>query len=194
MVLLLFSEYLTAPPDQRAIMDNQFKNLKTNARLEARGEWYNWRSTLLQDLKAGLLSTMDGFKRDENVLNKQEELLEAVLPTLTDKQEHLDVEYKRLQQRHDELNSCDRQDLEQAREQLVAVDAELEEKRRLVAQLQEELEDKEARIEAAKDRKVECLQEIKAAERMREEYRGWSTTEVNDLKGMLVLMFIEYFN
>ncbi|CAI6335713.1 unnamed protein product [Periconia digitata] len=179
---LLFSEYLTAPPDQRSVMDNQFKNLKTHARLEARGEWYSWRSTLLQDLKAGLLSTMDGFKRDEGVLTKQEEMLETVLPSLTDKQEQLDIEHKRLQQRHDELNSCDRNDLEQAREQLVALDTELEEKRKLVAQLQEELEGKEARIEAAKDRKVECVQEIKAAERMREEYRGWSTTEVNGLK------------
>ncbi|RZM12075.1 MAG: hypothetical protein EOO88_46080, partial [Pedobacter sp.] len=30
--------------------------------------------------------------------------------------------------------------------------------------------------------KVKCLEEIKAAERVREECRGWSTTEVNDLK------------
>lgn len=191
---LLFSEYLTAPPDQRAIMDNQFKNLKTNARLEARGEWYGWRSTLLQDLKAGLLSTMEGFERDESVLAKQEEMLEAVLPTLTDKQEQLDVEYKRLQQRHDELNSCDRQDLEQAREQLVSLDTKLEEKRRLVAQLQKELAEKEAGIEAAKDRKVECLKEIKSAERMREEYRGWSTTEVNDLKGMFDCLFSNHID
>ncbi|KAF1958892.1 Spc7-domain-containing protein [Byssothecium circinans] len=179
---MLFSEYLTAPPDQRAIMDNQFKNLKTNARLEARGEWYSWRSTLLQDLKAGLLATMDGFKRDENVLTKQEELLEAVLPALTDKQEKLDAEYKQLQQRHEELNSCDRDELEQAREQLVTLDTELEEKRKLVAQLQGEFEEKEARIEAAKEHKMECIEETKAAERVREECRGWSTTEVNDLK------------
>ena len=60
---LLFSEYLTAPPDQRTVMDNQFKNLKTSARLEARGEWYSWRSTLLRDLKIGLLGTMEGFMR-----------------------------------------------------------------------------------------------------------------------------------
>ncbi len=181
---LLFSEYLTAPPDQRTVMDNQFKNLKTNARLEARGEWYTWRSTLLQDLKSGLLHTLDGFKRDETTLVNQEQLLDSVLPGLTEKHEALSNERQQLQQRHDELNSCDREELERTREQLVATDAQIEEKKQLLAQLQQELADKEARIEAVKERKIECVQEIKAAERVREECRGWSTTEVNDLKGM----------
>jgi kinetochore protein Spc7/SPC105 len=182
---LLFSEYLTAPPDQRNIMDNQFKNLKSSARLEARGEWYGWRSSLLQDLKTGLLGTMDGFQRDELNLANQEKLLDTVLPPLLEKHEQLGRESQQLQQRHDELNSCDREELEQAREQLTNFDAELEEKRMLVAQLQAELAEKEARIEAVKERKIECVEEIKAAERVREECRGWSTTEVMDLKGKL---------
>jgi len=180
---MLFSEYLTAPPDQRIIMDNQFKNLKTNARLEARGEWYGWRSTLLQDLKIGLLSTMEGFQRDEAILADQEKLLDVVLPPLEETKSQLSKQDQQLQQRHDELNSCDRDELEQARQQLISLDAELEEKRKLVARLQEELARKETCIEAAKERKVECHAEIKAAERVREECRGWSTTEVNDLHG-----------
>jgi kinetochore protein Spc7/SPC105 len=180
---MLFSEYLTAPPDQRIIMDNQFKNLKTNARLEARGEWYTWRSTLLHDLKAGLLSTLDGFKRDETKLTNQERLLDTVLPPLIEQQEALSAEHKQLQQRHDELNSCDREELEETREKLVATDAELEEKRLLLEQLQQELAVKEHHIAAVKERKVECVEQTKAAERVREECRGWSTTEVNELKG-----------
>lgn len=180
---LLFSEYLVAPPDQRAVMDNQFKNLKTNARLEARGEWYTWRSNLLHDLKAGLFGTMDGFKRDETILADQEQLLDAVLPGLVEKQERLSGERAALQQRHDELNSCDREELEQARERLVTTNDELKNKRQLLARLQQELADKEARIESVKEAKVECVKEIKAAERIREECRGWSTSEVHSLKG-----------
>ncbi|KAH7127082.1 Spc7 kinetochore protein-domain-containing protein [Dendryphion nanum] len=179
---LLFSEYLTAPPDQRVVMDNQFKNLKTSARLEARGEWYGWRSSLLHDLKAGLLGTMEGFSRDESKLTDQEALLDAVLPPLITKHERLEAECKQLQQRHDELNGCDREELEQTREQLLAADDEIAQKRRLLAQLQKELADKELRIEAIRERKLECVEEIKAAERVREESRGWSTTEVNDLR------------
>jgi kinetochore protein Spc7/SPC105 len=165
-------------------MDNQFKNLKTNARLEARGEWYTWRSTLLQDLKSGLLHTLDAFKKDESTLINQEELLDVVLPPLNEKQETLVTQCKQLQQRHDELNSCDREELEQTREQLTAADAQLEEKKHSLARLQQELAGKEAQIEAARERKVQCAEEIKAAERVREECRGWSTTEVSNLRGM----------
>ncbi|CAA9965483.1 Spc7 multi-domain protein [Pyrenophora teres f. maculata] len=185
---LLFSEYLTAPPDQRKVMDNQFKNLKTNARLEARGEWYTWRSTLLHDLKAGLLHTMDGFKRDEATLVNQEQLLDVVLPPLIEKKEHLSIECKQLQQRHDELNSCDREELEQTREKLTATDAELQMKKQVLLRLQQELADKEQRIQAAKDRKVECVEEIKAAERLRENCRGWSTSEVSNLKAKVTAL------
>lgn len=181
---LLFTEYLTAPPDQRAIMDNQFKNLKTSARLEARGEWYTWRTNLLRDLKSILLGTMDDFKKDESIIEGQERLLNEVLPPLQQTQQRLDKQRQQLQQRHDELNNCNREELEQTRERLVAVDAELEEKCQLVARMQQELAEKEARIEAVKERKVECVAEIKAAERVREECRGWSTTEVNELQGM----------
>ena len=68
--------------------------------------------------------------------------------------------------------------------------AELEEKRLLLAQLQQELVDKETRIEAAKNRKVECIEEIRGAERVREECRGWSTSEVSSLRGMSKLTSI----
>jgi kinetochore protein Spc7/SPC105 len=187
---VLFTEYLTAPPDQRIVMDNQFKNLKTSARLDARGEWYGWRSTLLHDLRSGLLSTMEGFLRDESVLKEQEEQLDAILPQLIQRHEQLGAQCQQLQQRHDELNSCDREELEQIRERLVAADSGLAEKRQLLAQLKEELSSKEARLEAVKERKIECAAEIKAAERVREECRGWSTKEVTDLKGMLICMKI----
>jgi kinetochore protein Spc7/SPC105 len=59
-------------------------------------------------------------------------------------------------------------------------------------QLQQELADKEARIDAVKEHKVKCLAEIKTAERVREECRGWSTTEVKDLKGIHTLPPIRY--
>ncbi|KAG9198249.1 hypothetical protein G6514_010339 [Epicoccum nigrum] len=185
---LLFSEYLTAPPDQRSVMDTQFKNMKANARLEARGEWYSWRSTLLGTLKTGLLSTLDAFQHDEASLANQERLLDVVLPPLVEQQEQLAKQQRQLQQRHDELNSCDREELEQSRENLIATDADLQAKRELLMQLQQELADKNARIEAVRERKVECLAEIKAAERVREECRGWSTTEVRDLKAKVTAL------
>jgi kinetochore protein Spc7/SPC105 len=179
----LFQEYMSAPPDERAIMDNQFKNMKTNARLQSKAGWHAWRSQLLTDLKAGLLQSKADFEDDAACLSRQEELLEATLPDLLSYNEELEARCRQLQDRADELSSDNRDELEAARERLVATDAEIEEKKRLVAELQAELSEKEARVEAVTERKNECLEEIKEAERVREEYRGWSANEVSVLKG-----------
>ncbi|KAF1990425.1 Spc7-domain-containing protein [Aulographum hederae CBS 113979] len=178
----LFREYLSAPPSEKHIMDNQFKNMKANARLQSKASWYGWRSDLLNDLKKGLDLTTEGFNQDEQVLEQQEQILNATLPDLKTRHGELEIECKQLQDRADEINSCDRAELEDARERLVAADAEIEEKTQLIDSLRKELEDKVASIEAIKERKNECVEEIKVAERVRQECRGWSVEEVTILK------------
>jgi kinetochore protein Spc7/SPC105 len=179
----LFREYMSAPPDERAIMDNQFKNMKTNARLQSKAGWHAWRSQLLTDLKSGLLQSSADFQVDSAMLSKQEELLNATLPDLVSYGEELESRRMQLQERAEELSSVDRDELEATRERLVAADTEVEEKKRMLAELQQEFAEKEAQVEAVLERKAECLEEIKEAERVREEYRGWSTREVTALKG-----------
>jgi kinetochore protein Spc7/SPC105 len=180
----LFREYMSAPPDERAIMDNQFKNMKTNARLQSKAGWHAWRSQLLTDLKAGLLQSSADFEVDSAMLSKQEELLNATLPDLVAYSEELESKRMQLQERAEELSSVDRDELEATRERLVAADTEVEEKKRMLAELQQDLAEKEAQVEAVMERRTECLEEIKEAERVREEYRGWSASEVTVLKGM----------
>jgi kinetochore protein Spc7/SPC105 len=179
----LFREYMSAPPDERAIMDNQFKNMKTNARLQSKAGWHAWRSQLLSDLKSGLLQSAADFDVDDALLEKQEELLNATLPDLVSYSEELESRRVQLQERADELSSVDRDELEATRDRLVAADAEMEEKKCLLAELQENFAEKEAQSEALLERKTECVEEIKEAERVREEFRGWSASEVTVLKG-----------
>jgi kinetochore protein Spc7/SPC105 len=178
----LFKEYVSAPADEKVIMDNQFKNMKTNARLQSKAGWHGWRAQLLGELRKGLDQSVFEFRRDAEALLKQEAVLGQTLPMLESKHDDLAAQAQLLQQRADEEASIDREELEQTRERLVATDAELSEKQQLLAQLQAELEDTESRIEAVKERKTECLEEIKEAERVREEFRGWSGEEVSELK------------
>ncbi|KAF2140848.1 uncharacterized protein K452DRAFT_251605 [Aplosporella prunicola CBS 121167] len=188
----LFRDYLSAPPDQRYIMDNQFKNMKTNARLKTKEAWYGWRSNLLRDLKAGLTKTAESFDRDNATLKQQEEILDSVLPAVAEHHQALETEHGHLQRRAEELNGPDREELDATREQIIAAEAAIEEKKRLVEALQKELAEKETGIEATKERKVECLEEIKTAERVREECRGWSVEEVNALKARVSALEREY--
>ncbi|KAF2834301.1 Spc7-domain-containing protein [Patellaria atrata CBS 101060] len=178
----LFREYMSAPSEERVIMDTQFKNMKTKARLQSKAAWYEWRSSLLNDLKTGLLKHAESFLGDEELLKRREELLDVTLPPLFDQHERLALECKNLQQQAAALTDCNRDELNSTREQLIAAEGEIEEKRRRIDILREQLRDKERGIEDIQERKHECISEIREADRVREECRGWSVKEVQTLK------------
>ncbi|TVY89159.1 Kinetochore protein, partial [Lachnellula willkommii] len=179
----LFREYISATPDMKLVMDNQLKNVKTHARLLSKGMWYDWRMTLLGTLKEGLFKTGEGMIKDEEILDHQQALLDTVLPKLIQKAEALQTQEADLQAAAEELANCDPEELSNARQELISVDAEVEEKKRLIADLRKQLQGKEAEIESGVEKKQAWLEEIREAEKIREECRGWTSTEISALKG-----------
>ena len=171
-------------------MDNQLKNVKTHARLLSKEMWYDWRMTLLATLKDGFLKTAEGLTEDEKVLDRQQKLIEGVLPQLIQEASNLAVEEDDLRVAADELANCDQEELSEARQRLITVDADVEAKKQLIAELRKQLEGKEAEIAAGIKRKEFCLEEIHEAERIREECRGWSSHEISALKGICDLSCI----
>ncbi|KAL8698003.1 MAG: hypothetical protein Q9224_002054, partial [Gallowayella concinna] len=174
----LFREYMTASPDVKALMDNQFKNVKTHARLLSKAMWYEWRMKLLDGLKEGLVQIHGGMDEDAGLLSQQERHLEAVLPSLIEEKTRLQDEYQILQAQADELANCDQDEFRQARERLATVDMDLQGKRKLADQLEQELEAKNQGIEDVIERRDEYHAEIREADRVRQESRGWKTSEV----------------
>lgn len=180
----LFREYMSASADVKILMDNQLKNVKTHARLLSKGMWYEWRMTLLETLKEGLIKTAEGMMEDEKQLLYQQHLLDSVLPDMLQRVEELQGQETDLQMAADELANCDQEELSAARGQLVQLDADIEAKKAMIAELRKQLEGTELGIAAANEKKQTCLEDIREAEKIREEYRGWSSSEVSSLKGM----------
>ena len=165
-------------------MDNQLKNVKTHARLLSKGLWYDWRMTLLGTLKDGLFKTAEGMIQDEEQLDHQQKLLDTVLPQLTQQAEILQREEADLRYYAEELASCDQEELSEARQQLISVDADVEAKKRMIADLQKLLHGKEVEIRMVTERKQMCLEDIREAEKIREECRGWTSSEISTLKSL----------
>lgn len=168
----------------KVLMDNQLKNVKTHARLLSKGMWYDWRMTLLGTLKEGLFKTAEGMIEDEEVLDHQQALLDTVLPHLIRQAEQLEREEADLQSAAEEIANCDQEELSDARQKLISIDADIEAKILMIADLRKQLQGKEAEIEAGIGRKQIWLEEIQEAERIREECRGWTSSEITALKGM----------
>lgn len=178
----LFQEYISASPEFKTLMDNQFKNVKTHARLLSKAMWYEWRMKLQEGLKEGLIKTSDGMAADERLLEKQQKLLSSVLPAMVKQSEALGRECENLEAVASEMEDCDPQELKSARSDLLAVEEHLEAKAREIAQLQEQLQETEQSIGQLSEQKQTCDSDIREAEKIRQDCRGWSSTEIGALK------------
>ena len=163
-------------------MDNQFRNVKTHARLLSKATWYEWRMKLLEGLKEGLNRHADEMKADGDVLSKYETLLNGIVPTLVEKNASLEQEATTLQQLADEMENCDQDELHAARDNLANVEDEIASKKRELEEMQKEVQEKTNIVEAGTELKTEFLAQIQEAERVKEECRGWSAREINELK------------
>ncbi|KAI9682026.1 MAG: hypothetical protein M1817_000080 [Caeruleum heppii] len=178
----LFREYIMATPDVKFIMDNQFKNVKTHARLLSKAMWYEWRMKLLDGLREGLTQINNGLAADDKILKKQEDLFAEVMPSLVETHERLEKENVELQTQADEIADCDQEELDEARGRLLQVEDEVAKKSRMLAEMQRDLEEKEVSIGTTAAIKSQCLDEIRETEKIREECRGWKASEVRALK------------
>ena len=180
----LFREYMSAPPDVRPIMDNQFKNVKTHARLLSKATWYEWRMKLLEGLKEGLLKIGEGMDEDDRILVQEEQMMQPILPGLIEQHDNLERQVQIAQAQADEMANCDQDELKDARESLQSIDYKLETKQKLVDDLETQLREKENIVADVVERKQECLEEIKEAEKICQDCRGWSGAEVSALQGL----------
>lgn len=181
----LFKEYISAPPELKLLMDNQFKNVKSHARLLSKAMWYEWRMKLQEGLREGLFKISEGMDKDDELLAKQQDLLASVLPGLTKRYGALERELENLEAVEKELEDCDPEDLEAARAELKELDKTIAEKSKRIEELRQQAEEYQLGVQSLADQKQDCLNEIAAADKVREECRGWSSTEISSLKGML---------
>lgn len=178
----LFREYMLAAPDIRLLMDNQFRNVKTHARLLSKATWYEWRMKLLDGLKEGLNRHVDEMKADDRVLSKHEAILNSVVPALIDGHSSLEQEATSLQQLTEEMENCDQDELRAARDNLSNVEDDIAAKKQELEELQNEVQDKTNIVEAGTEMKAEFVAQIQEAERVKVECRGWSAKDISELK------------
>lgn len=180
----LFKEYMAATSEIKTLMDKQFMNVKNHARLLSKAMWYEWRMKLQDGLKEGLIRIDEGMQVDEENLKEQKKLLDSVLPAAVARYNALLEESGNLEEAAKELADCDPEELEAARNELLSLDQDIAHKRRRIADLREQFQASEVDVEDLSAQKQKCLEDIKEAEKIREECRGWTCTEVNGLKGM----------
>ncbi|KAI9752145.1 MAG: hypothetical protein M4579_005745 [Chaenotheca gracillima] len=178
----LFREYMSASPDVRFIMDAQFKNVKTHARLLSKAMWYEWRMKLLDGLKEGLGHISQGMTSDHEILQRQENAIQPILEPLAQEFDYLEEENYQLQERVDELQDCDQEELQNARRNLSVIEEDIQAKKQVIEEMRQRLSESQEESVSLTQRKSTHMRDIGEAEKVREECRGWSASELGSLK------------
>jgi Spc7 kinetochore protein/Knl1 RWD C-terminal domain len=178
----LFREYIDARPDVKLVMDNQFRNGKTNARLQSKEGWYTWRTQLVDGLKSGLEGIKKGMDADLRTLTEQHGKLDQVVPTLVEQHETLHQELDSAREMLHDLESVDTEVLDQMRRELQAADELHASKAALLEELRQQMSDKEEVLSSAEELKAEMQAQIAEADKVRQEFRGWPLADVLTLK------------
>lgn len=175
---LLFREYIDAPPDVKVIMDTQFKNVKTHARLLAKGIWYEWRMRLLDGVKTTLNDNLVSMKADEAVIEEAEMVTKHVMPGLKARFEAATKTVARMDEVKKRIESDDKEQLREARDRLKSVQEKIEEVKKKLERRRKEVEELDISIEAQEKQKAILQESIGEAERVKEMNRGWSEDEI----------------
>ncbi|RVX67419.1 hypothetical protein B0A52_08772 [Exophiala mesophila] len=181
----LFREYVDARPDVKVIMDNQFRNGKANARLQSKEGWYQWRTQLVQGLQTGLEGISRTMKDDLESLCVQERTLDRVVPLILEHEEELEKQKQLLDQTVKEMDNVDHEILDRARQDLRAADAYHLQRAALLDSLRKDVEGKEEALASAAELKVEMMDQIAEADRVREEHKGWPAAVVTEFKSRI---------
>ncbi|KAI5858962.1 Spc7 kinetochore protein-domain-containing protein [Tricharina praecox] len=175
-------DYLNAPIDVKNIMDIQFRNNKTHARLVAKKEWYTWRQVLLTGVQAILKENLEGLKSDEQTVKALSQEVASHLPELKQAWEQAKYELQKLEEVKRRVEVDDQDELVAARSQLSSMSQDIATARVQAAEKRQESENLAAAIKKKEARKAELVASIEEAERIKEMNRGWSEKEVDTWK------------
>ena len=179
----LFKQYVDARPEIKAVMDNQFRNGKTNARLQSKELWYTWRGRLVDSLRTGLEQEIkEKMEEDKHVLLDQQRTLDQVVPQLDTRRHQLESQLRDLRRRLGELESLDHDALKEKRRELCKLDQDVSERSQQLSELQQQLHEKAEILSSASELRQEMQDQINEAVRVQEEQRRWPAKDVANYK------------
>ena len=179
----IFKEYVDARPEIKAVMDNQFRNGKTSARLQSKEGWYTWRGQLVDGLQNGLEKEVKTpLEHDKQVLLGQQDALDQVVPQLTTKKHRLELQVQDLRRRLDEFESLDHEELKEKRKALRTIDQEVSQRSEHLSEFQQQVQEKDDVLSSATELRQEMQDQINEALRVQEEQRRWPAKDVANYK------------
>ncbi|CAN6638104.1 hypothetical protein TRVA0_016S02520 [Trichomonascus vanleenenianus] len=175
---ILFREYLEASADTKQIMNAQFKLIKSYARQQAKGVWYDWRSQLTNGVHEAMKRNLKDLQDDLSLLKTRKTHIEQAHAEVKDKYTKTRQKLEALRKRRDELKNCDRESIINSQTRLASQKKELSDVKMEHEVKVEDLRAKRAKIEELMQQKRFLQEKIQDAEKVRQANRQIETAEL----------------
>jgi kinetochore protein Spc7/SPC105 len=182
----LFDAFRRATGQEKRELEGKFRDMKSAARLSARGVWYAWRTNLMMGVLQPLSSNLEDLER-------QAKALEAAEADIMPKHAAVEEAYNALKEQVEQLlreeDAYDASDVERAQQLVVENDEmarHVEEEKQLLEQLAEQEATLAAENEQLEQQLAQAEKQNAALEREAAQQRGFSLAELAELRRVLV--------
>ncbi|KAF7320165.1 Spc7 domain-containing protein [Mycena kentingensis (nom. inval.)] len=123
---LLFTEFLRGDEEDQSELLHQLELIRTNVRLKAKGEWYDFKLQWIETLRDKLDQGLVALRKDRDLLDKLRSMPDEVLPPLEREYEDLMRELEQEQAAVAEIENCDQDYLNELKGTLADQEIEVE--------------------------------------------------------------------
>ncbi|KAI5476010.1 chromosome segregation protein [Pseudohyphozyma bogoriensis] len=177
----LFAEWSRATEAHRAVMMGQFRMIKSHYYLTGKIEWNEMRNINYEQIIGALEGTLEGLQTDKAVI--AETKFKDVLPALHERRAALIRELQDERSRDVELESCDKEQLEELHDAIEEQSEQLQIHERQHAESVGRLTDLQAKAKELEEQEAAMAKERDALLQVLEEGRCFTKTEVSRLQG-----------
>ncbi|KAH8832951.1 Spc7 kinetochore protein-domain-containing protein [Flagelloscypha sp. PMI_526] len=168
----LFVEFLAVEEAEQSELLHQLKLIKTNTRVLAKSDWYDWKHTWIEELAKDASQVFENLQKDANELLALQEEVNTVLPDLQERYRQVMAQLQQEEEEVAQIESCDQEYLKELKTDIQGQSLEVE-------SLRVEHDEQLSQLKWLEDRLVTIEQEEKETNASMTELRRQNDIRMN---------------
>lgn len=181
----LFGEYMRAEPEDQEDLKHYLTLIKANARMQAKSDWYSWKTKWVEELTGIAQQELDTMQADLETINALNASLEITLPELERQHEEVTAQLAKEQAEIDEIQESDQDWLNQLKAEMAEQSTVIRSLETEVAQVRSGRQHVQERLDEYEAEKREHAAAIASANRMLDVRERRTHSEVQRLQAEL---------
>uniref|UniRef100_A0A0W0F5T4 Spc7 kinetochore protein domain-containing protein n=1 Tax=Moniliophthora roreri TaxID=221103 RepID=A0A0W0F5T4_MONRR len=181
----LFVEYSRVDEEGQQELLHQLSLIRTNTRLLAKADWYEWKHQWIEGLKATAQESFMNLESDARVLEQLKHKADELVPALQQEYDEIMRELEREQAEVAELEQCDHDYLNELKTSIAEQSVEVDSLKNELKEGNDQLKWLEERLEELESQKREATSAIAEADRFLQIQKNSTHAEVLRLRDEL---------